>query len=438
MKALGLDIGSSTIKGAVLNLDQGAIGASVSVPFPAPDPGLPPGWFEVSPEGIETAVRNVLQALLEQVSSPVGLYVSGQMGGVLVVDHDGRPLSNYISWRDQRSLQPLSDAGRNVLDEIRARWDDRLFSSLGNELQAGSTTALLFWLTQRQLLPSRGIPVSVGDYVVGRLCGQQPAMHVTHAIGLLDLAAVDWHRTALAQLGLDSVALPALATEIQSRGWAHIAGRRFPVCGAYGDQQCALRGAGLSRGELSLNISTGSQVSQRVDRFLPGNYQTRMYFDGDWLNTVTHLPAGRSLNALVDLLTELAGAEGVALRDPWGYLIRQAADIPHTDLEVDLAFFAGPLGYGGRISGITTENLTAGHLFHAAFRQMADNYARCAAWLDPDRSATAIVLSGGMTRSNPLLRRLIAERFPQLLRESDGEETLLGLLDLARSATAAV
>jgi hypothetical protein len=152
---------------------------------------------------------------------------------------------------------------------------------------------------------------------------------------------------------------------------------------------------------------------------------------------VTHLPAGRSLNVIVDLLTELALAEGVTLRDPWGNLMRKVAAIADTELDVDLSFFAGPLGDTGVIDGITTENLNAGELFYAAFRNMAENYARCAAWLDPDNAATSVVLSGGLTKSAPVLRRLIAHHFQKPLREADGEETLLGLLHLARTALTA-
>jgi len=43
------------------------------------------------------------------------------------------------------------------------------------------------------------------------------------------------------------------------------------------------------------------------------------------LNTITHLPAGRSLNVLVDLLTELARAEGLVLADPWKFIAESAA-----------------------------------------------------------------------------------------------------------------
>ena len=98
--------------------------------------------------------------------------------------------------------------------------------------------------------------------------------------------------------------------------------------------------------ELSLNISTGSQVSRRTAEFQPGPYQSRRYFDGDFLNTITHLPAGRSLNALVDLLTELAQAQGITLANPWEFIARRAAEadageMSRGGLSVNLSFFAG-------------------------------------------------------------------------------------------------
>ena len=75
---------------------------------------------------------------------------------------------------------------------------------------------------------------------------------------------------------------------------------------------------------------------------------------------------------------------------------------------------------------------TLGHLFHAAFRAMADNYARVASGLSP-ADWKVVVWSGGLTQSVPLLRRLIEQRFRVSIRESDDEETMLGLLDIAIS-----
>ena len=68
----------------------------------------------------------------------------------------------------------------------------------------------------------------------------------------------------------------------------------------------AILGALLQRDELSLNISTGSQVSLLKPKVEFGNFQTRPFFDGRFSITITHIPAGRALNALVKLLSELA------------------------------------------------------------------------------------------------------------------------------------
>jgi sugar (pentulose or hexulose) kinase len=435
MKCLGIDVGSTSIKGAVLDLEHRSVGNPVSHPFPPPLAGLPAGWVEVDPQAVHHAVGGVLATLMNAAPDAERLYCSGQMGGVILVDADGRALSNYVSWRDQRTLEPVSDAG-SFLEGVRAQWESgNVFGQLGGELQAGSATALLAWLREHDGIPRGAMPASIADYVLGRLRGAAGPMHVTHAIGMLDLRRVAWHRAAFDVLGLSDVRLPPLSDQEDPVGNAILNGRKLQLFGSYGDQQCALRGAGLQTGELSINISTGSQVSRRVRQFEPGPYQSRKYFCGDFLDTVTHLPAGRSLNVLVDLLTELEREDGIALESPWPSIMRKAMEVETTDLQVDLAFFSGPLGDSGRIEGITTENLSVGHLFHAAFRSMADNYAQVARRFGI-ADWRAVVLSGGLTQAAPLLRELIQQRFPVPLRESAGEETLAGLLDIAVSTVA--
>lgn len=434
MQFLGIDVGSSSIKGAVLDMESGTLANITRQPFPEPLGGLPPGWFEVEPDAMVAAVQSVLRSLARIAPNARGILVSGQMGGLILVDAAGRPLSNYRSWRDQRTLGPHPTGG-TFLQAARKRLTDEQFAELGNELASGSVSALGFWLAGNGDLPRGAIPVTVADFAIARLCGAVPRMHCTHAIGLLHLASGQWHREALSALGLADLAWPQLANELEPIGSMTIAGRTYPCYPALGDQQCALRGAGLQHNELSLNISTGSQVSRRTAQLALGPYLTRPYFGGEYLNTITHLPAGRSLNVLVDLLTELARREGIELTGVWQSIsaaIDEEKSADPAGLVCDLAFFAGPLGASGSIAGITTENLTVGSLFRAALTNMADNYSTCADRLWPTRDWQQVRLSGGLTQSLPLLRQLLAARLPQPLAESAAEETLLGLLDVAR------
>jgi sugar (pentulose or hexulose) kinase len=438
MKCLALDIGSSNVKGAVLDVERRVLSHIVSRPFPDPVRGLPPSWFEVDHRAVEAAARDIINTLLGAAPDARRLYCSGQMGGLVLVDERGRPLSNYLSWRDQRSLATESD-GHTLLARVRAQIGDVLFEALGRELQPGSTTTLLFWLNEHGLLPGGAVPVSIGDYVLGALCGCVPRMHVTHAIGMLDLEALDWHHGAFNRLGLGHVPLPRLIRGIDCVGSFKNAGQLIECYGVYGDQQCALAGAGLQQGELSINVSTGSQVSRRTSTLSRGNVQSRAYFFGDLLQTITHLPAGRSLNVLLDLVTEVAAAAGSPTSDPWHVINRLTGEVDRAkaskpELQVDLSFFAGPLGTTGNISGITTDNLSVGRLFDSAFYAMADNYDRCASWLDPERSWSQIVLSGTLARVGSRLREYLNERFPVPMRDSNEEETLLGLLELASTS----
>ncbi|MCA9066479.1 MAG: hypothetical protein KDA96_25600 [Planctomycetaceae bacterium] len=431
MRVLGLDVGSSSIKGAILDTVSGEIAHFVSRPFPAPVRSSTAGAFEVAPVAVEQGVCAVVRQLLTLAPEARSLFVSGQMGGTVLVDSAGAYRSNYVSWRDQRAtVRPETGATR--LEEIRERWNQDVMASLGNELQPGSSSTICYCLQQTSGIPNDAIPVSIADAVLGRLCGSAPRMHVTHAIGMVNLFTLDWHREAYALLGLEELTFPGLIHDLAPCGDWSIDNQTLAVYGTYGDQQCALRGAGLQPNEMSINVSTGSQVSMRTAEYSAGRYQGRCYFGGDVLKTMTHLPAGRSLNVLVDLLTELATAEGVTLQNVWQTIASRSDAAESTGLEVDLAFFSGPLGSTGSITGITTENLTVGQLFRAAFLAMAQNYRRCADWLDPDGTWDSVVICGGMTRTIPLLRQRIQELFPQPLRETVGDETMLGLLEIAR------
>jgi sugar (pentulose or hexulose) kinase len=431
MHILAIDIGSSSIKGAVVDPQDSAVGSTVRMPFPELVAGLPSGHFEVAPAAVLSAVRQVIDELLSAGADVEAILFCGQMGGVILVDRDNRPLTNYLSWRDQRTLA-AHPAGGSYLDAIRRRWTGSEFRELGSELKPGSATSLLFWLAENGKLPPEATPLTLGDFVLTQVAGAAPHTEPTQAIGTLNLTTGNWHLPAFAKLGLGELSWPELIDCHQHVGSIRRGNRQIPCYPVAGDQQAALRGVELAEGELSLNISTGSQVSILSRELVLGDYQTRRYFGGRYLNTITHLPAGRSLNVLVDLVTELASAQGFPVADPWGYIARAAETAADSELAVDLAFFAGPLGDRGRIDRIRLENLTVGNLFRSAFRSMTENYWTCATRLSSNLGWRRAVLSGGLTHKVPILRQFLGERFGQCRECAEGEDVLLGLAGLWR------
>src|SRR5262245_24079570 len=397
MRFLGLDLGTTSFKGAVLDTEHGTITHVRRVSSPDPVAGLPAGHHELDPSGVLIAVRQLIGELLREAPDAKGVVVCSQMHCVVLTDADGRPRSNIITWKDQRSTDTVQGLRRIVsADEQR---------EIGGELRVGLPVATLSWLRSENPPEDGLVPASLPDFVLARLCGTVPTTETTNAAahGLLHLERGDWHHELIAKLGLSHLRWSPVRPVGEVIGTCEIDGRRLTCFTPIGDQQCALVGAELAPRELSINISTGSQVSLLSDRPGGGDYQVRPYFDRQWLRTIVQVPAGRSLAVLMRLLTEVPGSTP----DPWEYIAAATERVAGTDLEMDLAFFTGPFGDRGSINNIREDNLTVGNLFAAAFAWMAGNYQRCAARLSPEKAWDRVVFSGGLARQFGRLRREI-------------------------------
>ena len=73
MSFIGIDIGTSFIKGAVLDLDSFQLLHAQRVPFPTPIPGKPPLYREFDPQEIMKAVHSLLDDLIPYAGDCEGL-----------------------------------------------------------------------------------------------------------------------------------------------------------------------------------------------------------------------------------------------------------------------------------------------------------------------------------------------------------------------------
>jgi sugar (pentulose or hexulose) kinase len=294
-------------------------------------------------------------------------------------------------------------------------------------------------MAQNKALPTGATVASLGDYVLSALSpvGQsvrqvvEPTMAASH--GSMDVAAAAWHAGILSRLGLDSLEWPEIVPATAGPVYTlQIGERTLPCYPVVGDHQCAVLGALVQPGELSLNISTGSQVSLIADSPASNDAETRPFFEGRFLRTMTRIPAGRALNVLVNLLTELSGGETA---DSWQKIAEAVERTTQTDLRVDLSFFASETGDHGAIENIREDNLSVGHLFRASFVTMADNYLMCARRLGAPHEWQRLVFSGGLAQKLETLRAEIQQRFDLPYRVCPtSEDTLLGLIALGRRA----
>jgi hypothetical protein len=81
-----------------------------------------------------------------------------------------------------------------------------------------------------------------------------------------------------------------------------------------GDYQASLLGVDLNSDEISINLATGGQVSKLKFEPKKSEFQLRPYFGEQFLQTKTHLPAGRHAN---HVLSKFRQGD---IEDNWKYL----------------------------------------------------------------------------------------------------------------------
>ncbi|MFN8474068.1 MAG: xylulokinase [Anaerolineae bacterium] len=262
---LGMDIGTSGAKAAIVDTDGNLLGVGrheYSIATPRP------GWAEQDPAiWIEAAVSTTREALAEsnirrQDIAAIGL--SGQMHTTVCLDRGGVPLRPAITWADQRTGPQVREVYGRLGREGLARWTQ-------NPLATGFTLANLLWLQENEpaiyaaiahvLLPK--------DYLRYYLTGEI-GTEATDASGtsLMDVKAGAWNSELLAAFGIAPAILPAIQQSTSVAGSlraevASVMGLRPGIPVAYGsaDQPAQAVGNGIIHpGVLSSTIGTGGQL----------------------------------------------------------------------------------------------------------------------------------------------------------------------------------
>ncbi len=170
MYYLGLDIGSSSIKVALVNVDTGKSLGVVQEPEEEMSMlAIENGWAEQNPEEWWSHVcAGILRIKKEYKVSDkniVGIGISYQMHGLVLLDVEGKVLRNSIIWCDSRAVEIGQQAFEEIGEENCAR---HLLNSPSN-----FTASKLKWVKENEpkiyaqvhkfMLP--------GDYIAYRLSG---------------------------------------------------------------------------------------------------------------------------------------------------------------------------------------------------------------------------------------------------------------------------
>src|SRR5690348_5320532 len=165
MRILGLDLGTSFIKGAVLDLEALSIAHVERLPFPEPHPSNNPAFQEFDPQVIVSTARALLEKLLQHAPDAKSVVICSQLHGLVLTDEKGKALGNFINWQDERALLPMNGSERTYFEEINSRLTSSERRSTGNEARPGVPLCFLFWLAQNNALPKgRAIAASLPNF----------------------------------------------------------------------------------------------------------------------------------------------------------------------------------------------------------------------------------------------------------------------------------
>lgn len=367
-----------------------------------------------------------------------GIALCSEMHGFAVLDEADQPLTHYISWKDERSLEAAH--GESAFDAVLDAVGDRFAALTGMKPRPGFAPMNFLQVARETRLPST---VRIVD-LPGWLC--RASGHPTgyaHPTMLAGLALYDVQRGTIAEelveavqrLSASRVLLDAPAATGQIAGYWDEGQRRVPIYVGIGDHQCSLLGAGLvSDASLSINLGTGAQVSTLYCPSPPAEAETRPYFCDRTLRTITHIPGGRALAEYIGFLGQASGGA----TDFWKLLAEcQVEEVQASTLLFGLGLFPSARAYdgGGYIRSIGEGELTLKNYLGSLLKAFVGQYVDVLHLFDPAHQMQNALLSGGIARRLPVVQKLVQIESGYPTQGATAlDESLLGLRAVALAA----
>ena len=245
---IGYDIGSSSIKIALLNAKNNKEVALVSEPKGEMKiEALRPNWAEQSPDlWWEHLCIGTKRILFENKINPnqvLGVGISYQMHGLVILDKNKKVLRDAIIWCDSRAVE----IGNKAAEEIgKKKYGQHLLNSPGN-----FTASKLKWVKENEpkIYEQAAFFMLPGDFIAFKLSGEILTSINGLSEGILwdykDKKIADW---LLDYYDLDPNLIPPLVENFQNQG---------------GITSAASKATGLPKG-ISINYRAGDQPNNAL------------------------------------------------------------------------------------------------------------------------------------------------------------------------------
>lgn len=381
MKAIGIDIGTTSVCGIVIDAKTGEMLKSRtenSNAFIVTENS----WEKIqSVERIMKVATDIIDGFIEEDVTAIG--VTGQMHGIVYINKEGKAVSPLYTWQDERGNLPYK--GTTYAKHLES------FSGYGNVTD--------FYNRENNIRPfDAECYCTIHDYFVMRLCGlKKPIIHITDS----------------ASFGKEIKCGAEITDDYKIAGKY----KNIPVSVAIGDNQASVFSTIADDDNVLLNIGTGSQVSVISDTPVNAeNIETRPFFDGKFLIVGSALCGGRAYSVLKDFYKEILSFVKETDDSEIYKIMNKMLENSDDSLTVDTRF-AGTRSNAelrGSISGIDTNNFNPSALTKGVLTGIATELFKMYQQMNVKRSG--IVGSGNGIRKNSALADVFEKMFESKMK----------------------
>ena len=435
MKALGLDIGTTTISAVVVGMEEREILKAYTIPngsFIETD--LP--WEKIQdPDKIMQKALGLLEEILQEHQDIGVIGLTGQMHGIVYLDENGKHISPLYIWQDGRGNIPvekilsedpvpedaLSEAGRSICGILEEEY--------GVKAHTGYGLVTHLYNCRNNLVPEGAAKVcTIMDYLGMRLTGRRtPLMHSSNAasLGLYDAKKNGFRADILQKAGADADVLPEVTDDFISVG----SYKGIPVSAAIGDNQASFLGSVENAADSVLvNMGTGGQISILSDTYFTAKgIEARPFVKGHYLLAGSSLCGGRAYALLEHFFrsyAEAAGITGVDHYSVMGKILDEKNDGEKLKVNTTFSGTREKPEKRGSIKNIGTENFTPKALIGGVLEGMAEELYKMYRKIEKGLAGpkTRMVASGNGIRKNRHLQEVMSEKFGMSLELAKREE----------------
>ena len=311
---LGFDVGSSSVKASLTDVDNGEIAASAFFPeHEAPIMAVKAGWAEQDPnmwwENAKLSLQKIMAETGAKGEDILAIGISYQMHGLVCVDKQQQVLRPSIIWCDSRAVPYGEDAFHNIGENTCL---SKLLNSPGN-----FTASKLAWVKENEpeIYDKIDKIMLPGDYIAMKLSGEVKTTISGLSEGMMwDFAAKKPAKFLLDYFGFSEDILPEIAPTFSVQSYVSKAAadelglkEGTPISYRAGDQpNNAVSLNVFNPGEIASTAGTSGVVygvlgdvnydpKSRVNTFAHANYTT----DLDRLGVLLCINGTGILNAWV-------------------------------------------------------------------------------------------------------------------------------------------